>query len=155
MLRHHFAAIAVALALVAPAPALQTDDMATAVIDAMNAERAAYGVAPLHADPKLSAAAADRIADMFDAHYFSHNSPTGVQPWDWVEQEGYDYREVGENLALGYPTAPEIVDGWMHSSGHRANVLGAQFAEVGVAIAEGSPTHPYHGPTVVAIYGRR
>jgi len=153
MIRHYLTAIAVALALAAPVSAQKAT--VETVIDAMNAERASHGVAPLHIDPKLSAAAADRIADMFDGHYFSHFSPTGVQPWDWVEQEGYDYREVGENLALGYPTAPEIVDGWMHSPAHRANVLGGQFDEVGVAVAEGSPTRPYHGPTVVAIYGKR
>ncbi len=157
---HHvrLCAIALAVALAAPlsqARAQDTTDMAAAVIDAMNVERASHGLAPLRVEPKLSAAASNRIVDMFDGHYFAHTSPTGLEPWKWVEQEGYDYREFGENLALGYPSAESVVDGWMHSPLHRANVLNTRFQEVGVAIAEGSPARPYHGPTVVAIYGLR
>ncbi len=125
------------------------------VIRAMNRERAARGLAPLGINPRLAAAADDRIADMFDKHYFSHVSPDGIQPWNWVDQRGYDYRQVGENLALGYQSADSVVDGWMHSAGHRANVLGSHFRDVGVAVAEASPTTGYRGPTVVAIYGER
>ncbi|MDQ6800721.1 MAG: CAP domain-containing protein [Acidobacteriota bacterium] len=126
-----------------------------AVVDAMNRERAAHGLAPLGINSRLEAAADDRIADMLDKHYFSHVSPDGIQPWSWVDQRGYDYREVGENLALGYRSADSVVDGWMHSPGHRANVLGAHFREVGVAVSQVSPTTGYRGPTVVAIYGGR
>jgi uncharacterized protein YkwD len=92
---------------------------------------------------------------MLDKHYFSHVSPDGVAPWNRVDQRGYYYREVGENLALGYRSADSVVDGWMHSPGHRANVLGARFREVGVAVSPVSPTSGYRGPTVVAIYGER
>ncbi len=62
---------------------------------------------------------------------------------------------IGENLAAGYPTAAAIVGGWMHSEGHRENVLGRDFDEIGIAIADGSPRRPYGGPTVVALYGTR
>jgi uncharacterized protein YkwD len=155
MPQRHLVALAIALALAAPAYALDSNDMATAVVDAMNAERATHGLAPLHIDPKLVAAASDRLSDMFDGHYFAHRSPTGLQPWQWVEQEGYSYHDAGENLAVGYPSASSIVDGWMHSPGHRANVLGGQYVDVGVAVAPGSPTHDFIGPTVVAIYGSR
>jgi uncharacterized protein YkwD len=127
----------------------------SAVIDAMNRERSAHGLPPLDINFRLEAAADDRIADMFDKHYFSHMSPDGIQPWNWVDQRGYDYRKVGENLALGYTSAESVVDGWMHSPGHRANVLGAHFREVGVSVSQASPTNGYRGPTVVAIYGER
>jgi len=133
-----------------PATSFESD-----VVKAMNRERAAHGLAPLDLNARLEAAADDRIADMFEKHYFSHVSPDGIQPWNWVDQRGYDYREVGENLALGYRSADSVVDGWMHSPGHRANVLGAHFREVGVAVVDSSPTTGYRGPTVVAIYGER
>lgn len=126
-----------------------------AIVSAMNRERVAHGLTPLDVNVRLEAAADDRIADMFEKRYFSHVSPDGIQPWSWVDERGYSYREVGENLALGYPSADSIVDGWMHSPGHRANVLGAHFREVGVAVSQASPANGYRGPTVVAIYGGR
>lgn len=128
---------------------------AKALIADMNRERAAYGLRPLRANPQLSLAAGDRIGDMFAKHYFNHVSPDGINPFTWVDRRGYDYSEAGENLAVGYRTASRIVDGWMHSPGHRANILKADFHEVGIAIASGSPTRPYSGPTVVALYGSR
>ncbi len=126
-----------------------------AIVAAMNRERAAYGLRPLHVNSRLSLAASDRIGDMFDKRYFDHVSPDGVQPWAWAARRGYHYRLIGENLAVGYPSAGAVVDGWMHSPGHRANILGRNFDEVGVAIGSGSPAPGYRGPTVVALYGAR
>jgi len=136
-------------------PGRTVNGMAAAVVAAMNAERAENGLQPLRINDELSLAASDRISDMFRKHYFSHVSPDGLQPWSWAERRGYDYRRIGENLAVGYPAAAEIVDGWMHSPEHRANVLSRAFDEVGVAVAPGSPTRPFRGPTVVALYGER
>ena len=154
-------ALALALALIAPM-SLFADSrsrvrtgMAAAVVAEMNRERAVYGLKPLRINALLSDAAVDRLADMFGKRYFGHVSPDGVQPWSWVERRGYNYREVGENLAVGYPSAEEIVDGWMHSPHHRANILKGAFDEVGVAIAPGSPQRGFRGPTVVALYGER
>lgn len=128
---------------------------AEALVDAMNRERAAYGLKPLHLNQELSLAAGDRIDDMFAKHYFSHVSPDGIDPFSWADKRGYDYSEIGENLAVGYPTADDVVDGWMHSPGHRANILKADFDEIGIATAAASPTRTYAGPTVVAMYGTR
>lgn len=145
----------------APAPPVTVPEpshaspYATALIDAMNRERAAYGLMPLRLNGRLSLAAGDRINDMFAKHYFDHVSPDGIDPFSWVEKRGYDYTEIGENLAVGYRSAPGVVDGWMHSPGHRANILKSDFDEIGVAIAAGSPARPYAGPTVVALYGAR
>ena len=125
------------------------------LVAAMNRERAASGLGPLRLNAKLSAAAGDRIDDMFRKHYFDHVSPDGMQPFVWVARRGYDYSIVGENLAAGFPTAPAVVSGWMHSPGHRANILGRSFDEIGIAVADGSPLRPYSGPTVVAMYGAR
>lgn len=140
----------------ASAPAERTATVfETAIVDAMNRQRIAHGLAPLEVNVRLEAAADDRIADMLDKRYFSHVSPDGVQPWNRVDQRGYAYQRVGENLALGYRSADSVVDGWMRSPAHRANVLGARFREVGVAASQASPTDGYRGPTVVAIYGER
>jgi uncharacterized protein YkwD len=68
---------------------------------------------------------------------------------------GYRYRMAGENLAVGYRSSSAVVDGWMGSPGHRANILKSGFEEIGLAVANGSPTRGYGGPTVVALYGSR
>lgn len=138
-----------------PEPDRRATSFEAAVVEEMNRQRATFGLPPLRINSRLEAAADDRITDMFDKQYFSHVSPDGIQPWSWVEQHGYDYREFGENLAVGYPSADSVVDGWMHSPGHRANVLNRNFEEVGVAIAPESPTRSFRGPTIVAIYGER
>lgn len=142
-----------------PAPMLETrtatpvstDDVA--LIEAMNRERTSRGLSPLHVNQVLCAAAADRVRDMFAKHYFNHVSPDGIDPFTWAIRRGYDYRNLGENLAIGYRRAADVVDGWMHSPGHRRNLLGTKYDEVGVAIAHGSPTSRFAGPLVVAIYG--
>jgi uncharacterized protein YkwD len=125
------------------------------IISAMNRERAARGLRPLQLNLELTEAANDRIDDLFAQHYFAHVSPQGLQPFVWAERRGYDYRAMGENLATGYAMPQEVVDGWMHSPGHRANILGRDYDEVGVAVAGGSPVHAGGGPTVVALYGAR
>ena len=127
----------------------------TAIVDAMNRERAGYGLPPLRLNERLSLAAQDRITDMFDQRYFAHVAPDGTQPFVWLARHGYSYRRAGENLAVGYGTAGRVVGGWMSSPGHRANILGSGFDEVGIAIAPGAPLRGYAGPTIVAIYASR
>ena len=124
-------------------------------VDAMNRERLARGERPLRLNTVLCAAASDRVRDMFAQHYFAHEAPDGTQPFVWVDREGYDYREIGENLAVGYRTAEDVVDGWMHSPKHRDNVLNEAFVDVGIAVAPESPKRGFRGPVVVALYGVR
>jgi uncharacterized protein YkwD len=125
------------------------------VIAAMNRERAAHGLGPLRVNERLALAAQDRVTDLFKKRYFDHVSPDGVQPFVWAQRRGYDYAIIGENLAAGYRSAGAVVDGWMRSPGHRANILGRDFDEVGVAVAPGSPVGNYGGPTYVALYASR
>ena len=125
------------------------------IVAAMNRERAAYGLSPLRLNRQLSLAANDRVGDMFAKRYFDHVAPDGTQPFEWVGKRGYAYRTIGENLATGFRSADAIVGGWMRSPGHRANILGRHFDEVGVAVADGSPIRGYGGPLVVAMYGSR
>lgn len=128
---------------------------ARALVDAMNRQRAAYGLGPLRLNESLSLAATDRVADMFEQRYFAHVAPDGTQPFVWIHRRGYHYRTAGENLAVGYTTADRVVGGWMRSPGHRANILGRSFEEIGIAVANGAPLRGYGGPTVVALYASR
>ena len=127
---------------------------AAAILDEMNQHRRRYGLAPLSLNGKLSLAASDRVRDMFDQRYFDHVSPDGTQPFVWARHRGYRYSIIGENLAVGQRSAREVVNGWMSSPGHRANILGSSFRDCGLAIAQGSPTGRTRGYTFVALYAR-
>jgi uncharacterized protein YkwD len=127
---------------------------AEAIVAATNRERAAHGLRPLRLNQRLSLAAGNRVEDMLAKHYFAHVSPDGVEPFIWATRNGYKYRLIGENLALGYRGADRVVTGWMNSPGHRENILTAQFDEVGIAISSSSPSRGYRGPLVVAMYAK-
>lgn len=117
--------------------ARERDEGATLCL--LNAERKAQGLRPLRRDRALDAAARRHALDMRDRGFFAHDTPEGVTPHRRIAQAGYHpARLTGENLAKGEGSAGEaaaIVDGWMHSPGHRANVLRRRFEEIGVAIA--------------------
>ena len=103
-----------------------------------NRHRAENGRAALRYDATLDAAAEAKLKDMFDRQYFAHESPTGEGPADVIGKAGYDYVTVGENLALGnFADDRELVQAWMDSPGHRANILDAKFTEIGVAVGRG------------------
>lgn len=110
-----------------------------------NRQRADNGLKPLKENSLLNAAAQKKVQDMFDKQYFEHISPQGRGPSDLVTDVGYAYISVGENLALGnYGTDEKLVEAWMNSPGHRANILNTKFSEIGVAVAKGK----YEGKTV-------
>lgn len=158
-----FTAAVLTAALLAPASAYaetryrqRTQKISTAAIVAeMNYYRERAGLAPLRMDGRLSGAASDRIREMFGQRYFNHVAPDGTEPFIWLRRHSYRYSFVGENLAAGYPSARQIVAGWMRSPGHRANILSRNFRDVGLAISSGFPGRErIGGPTVVALYAR-
>jgi len=94
---------------------------------------------------KLDQVASAKANDMFVNQYFEHVSPSGVGPGDLAIKYGYDYILEGENLILGnFSSEKEVVQDWMNSPGHRANILNVRYAEIGVAIIKGT----YKGETV-------
>ncbi len=125
------------------------------VVALMNEHRAGHGLAPLHHDADLSKAADDRMRDMVDGAWWSHESPEGTSPFIWLRARNYDYAYAGENLAVGFETARLLVASWMESAGHRQNILGVQFSDCGIAIIEGSTKGPMSGKSVVVMFGRR
>ncbi len=108
------------------------------VVEFTNKHRDQNGLAPLHLNSKLSAAAEAKIDDMFAQQYFEHQSPDGKNPADIISEANYEYIVVGENLALGsFKDDETLVQAWMDSPGHRANILKDKFLEIGVAVRKG------------------
>ncbi len=106
------------------------------IIDATNKERIKEGLTPFQTNNLLIASAKVKVDDMFARQYFEHAAPTGEGVSDLVDDTGYTYIVVGENLALGnFDTAEELVTAWMNSPGHRANILNKNYKELGVYAA--------------------
>ena len=108
------------------------------VIRLVNDIRKQNGLSPLTANWELSRVARYKSQDMVDNRYFAHNSPTYGTPFEMMRAFGLSFRTAGENIAYGYATPQAVVDGWMNSSGHRANILNASYKQIGVGyVAQG------------------
>jgi uncharacterized protein YkwD len=103
------------------------------VIRLVNQERANNGdLPPLKRDNALDAAAYGHSQDMGVNDFFSHTGSNGSSPWDRMRTAGYYFNYAGENIAGGYSSPQWVMQGWMNSSGHRANILNSSFREIGV-----------------------
>lgn len=102
------------------------------VVELTNQERAKNGLKPLSLDTELSKVAREKSRDMQSKGYFSHTSPTYGSPFDMMKKFGISYRSAGENIAMGQRTPEEVVNAWMNSSGHRANILNSSYTHIGV-----------------------
>lgn len=143
-----------ALLLAFATPLFATDITPDSVLSEMNSYRAKEGLSPLHFDLRLVLAAGDRMQDMEDLEYWSHEAPDGRSPFVWLKPHGYDFRFAGENLATGFETVELLVEGWMESPGHRANILSSDYADVGIAVIDGSTTHRATGKSIVVLFGK-
>lgn len=102
------------------------------VIRLVNEIRVQNGLQALSADWELSRVARYKSQDMVDNRYFSHTSPTYGTPFQMIRAFGLSYRSAGENIAYGYAAPQAVVNAWMNSSGHRANILNASYTRIGV-----------------------
>jgi uncharacterized protein YkwD len=150
MMRKVLAGLAVLIATAASASEITKET----VIGQMNVRRLSRGLPPLREDPRLTLAAEDRMRDMEDNAYWSHTSPDGRSPFDWLAPRGYDFWFAGENLAAGFETAEILVEGWMESEGHRDNIMSAIFQDCGIAIIEGAITKKSAGKSIVVLFAR-
>jgi len=108
------------------------------VIAETNKHRATEGLAPLTMNAQLNASAKVKLDDLFARQYFAHSAPTGEGPSDLITAQEYEYITVAENLALGnYENDRVLVQAWMDSPGHRANIMSGNFEEIGVAVGQG------------------
>ncbi len=132
-----------------------TDVADTSLLNATNQQRKANNQSSLKLNYKLDQAAQAKAADMVARNYWSHTTPENKTPWNFIDKVDYNYQKAGENLAYGFVTSSETINGWMHSQAHRENLLDATFTEVGFGIAN-SEDYIGKGPetVIVAIYAR-
>jgi Cysteine-rich secretory protein family len=108
------------------------------IINLTNSERQKEGLAPLKDNRKLDASSQIKLEDIFAKQYFEHTSPSGVDVSGLAGQTGYEFIILGENLAMGnFEDDQALVDAWMSSPGHRANILNPNFTEIGVSVSRG------------------
>ena len=105
-------------------------DFASQVAALVNAERAKYGLSALTMDTKVQQAALVRAKET--AQSFSHTRPNGSSFSTALTEAGVSYRTAGENIAYGQSTPQQVMNAWMNSSGHRANILNANYTTIGV-----------------------
>ncbi|MBZ6176115.1 TerD family protein [Streptomyces olivaceus] len=113
------------------------------VLTLTNRERAGAGLPALAPDDRLARAAQAHSADMVARDFYSHTDPDGGRPWDRAAAAGSSRRTVGENIACGQRSPAEVVEGWMNSPGHRANILTSDFTHLGVGLAGGGRAGTY------------
>lgn len=109
------------------------------IIELSNNARADQGLPVLMRNSTLDESAMLKAQDMVANNYFAHDDPVnGTTPWEWFKAAGYNYTFAGENLAMNFSEAEEAMDAWMDSPTHKANILNANYNEIGVAVVVGN-----------------
>lgn len=106
------------------------------VIKLVNVQRARRGLQSLRKNTTLAKIARYKAQDMVNRHYFSHISPTYGSPFKMMENFGIRFSAAGENIAMGQRTPQEVMNAWMNSPGHRANILSPSYTQIGVGFAK-------------------
>ncbi|TVR44692.1 MAG: CAP domain-containing protein [Planctomycetota bacterium] len=110
------------------------DRWAGDMLAAVNGQRTALGLQPLRWHRKLEIASLKHADDMLANDYFSHTGLDGSTPGMRVSRENYNFITVGENIAMGYTSITAVMNAWMNSPGHRANILNPDYTEMGAAV---------------------
>jgi uncharacterized protein YkwD len=136
----------------APNAAVPSSRVAADVIALTNAERTHHRRVVLRANRRLMRAAQLQADQMARARHMAHVLPGTRYPstLDRIAAADYRWNSVGENVAFGQPNAARVLDSWMHSRGHRANILNANFTEMGAGYAVDRSGRPYY----VQVFGR-
>jgi uncharacterized YkwD family protein len=108
------------------------------VVQLVNQQRAKAGLRPLTHRADVKNVAQKKAEDMINSNYFSHTSPNYGSPFDMLKTFGISYSYAGENIAKGQKTPQEVMNAWMNSSGHRANILKPEFDTIGVGFYHGA-----------------
>lgn len=132
-----------------------TNTSVETLLESTNQKRKLNNADSLTLNQSLSTAAQQKAQDMATKNYWSHVTPDGKQPWYFIEQTGYSYAKAAENLAYGFGSSSETINGWMNSDQHRKAMLDSKFSEVGFGIVN-VPNYQDKGPEtiVVALYGQ-
>lgn len=124
--------------LVTRNPDLLSAVITSVLVDLTNSNRLTQNLVALTPNSTLALAAQLKANDMAEKSYFAHTSPEGKSPWYWFQEGGYQFLYAGENLAVNFSESQEVVQAWMNSEGHRANILNDKFSEIGIAMAPGT-----------------
>ncbi len=121
----------------APKPSAPAASGAVArVVELVNAERAQAGCSAVKVNATLTQAAQNHSEDMAASGIMSHTGSDGSDPGARITRAGYTWSTYGENVAYGYSTPEQVMNGWMTSPGHKANILNCSFEEIGVGLAQ-------------------
>ncbi|WP_235560918.1 CAP domain-containing protein [Bacillus sp. FJAT-28004] len=115
------------------------------VLKIVNSERAKSGLQALSMNEPLSKMALVKAQDMINNNYFDHNSPTYGSPFDMMKQYNITYSYAGENIAKGQPTPQQVMNDWMNSPGHRANIMKSNFTKIGIGYYKGAWVQEFTG----------
>lgn len=116
-----------------------TNIKATDLYQLTNQKRSATGVSTLRIDHRLEQAALAKVQDMFAKNYWAHYAPDGsTTPWQFILAAGYAYKFAGENLAKDFDTSVSVVEAWLASPSHRANLLNSNYKDIGIVTVNGS-----------------
>ena len=127
-----------ALVLACGAVTVRAETPEGQVLNLINKERAKVGCPDLVANPQLMEAAELHSRDMAQSNFYAHEGLDGKNPGDRMRAQGYRSGTWGENIAAGYKSAGEAVNGWMASAGHRKNILNCRFTETGIGMTHQS-----------------
>lgn len=132
-----------------------TSTSSATLLEETNGQRAENDAKILRLDESLSAAAQLKARDMAKRNYWSHVTPDNKQPWHFIDKTGFKYSQAAENLAYGFNSSEDTVNGWMNSPQHRKVMLDNNLTDVGFGIAN-ARNYQDHGPEtiVVAIYAK-
>ena len=128
----------------------QTNLSRASLLAITNQDRATNSEPALRFNTNLNTAAQNKANDMVSNNYWAHISPSGKTPWSFIISSGYQYQLAGENLAYGFLNSSDVLTAWMNSQEHRANILNANYEDVGFGIAE-SANYINQGPRVIVV----
>ena len=111
-------------------------DLEREIYNLVNEVRIGNGLTALKINEKLVEAARSHAQDMVEKNYFSHNTPYGKRFTGWIEETGYRFSYVGENLARNYQSAYGTVEGWLASETHYENIIHKHYTETGVGVVD-------------------
>ncbi len=130
----------------------KSDITIASLLSQTNQVRQKENLSKLAINSKLNDAAYKKAQNMIELQYWEHDAPDGTKPWKWLGEVGYDYDQAGENLAKNFSNTEAVMDAWLKSASHKANIMNKYYSEVGFAILdgkmEGAPTS-----LIVAFYG--
>jgi len=128
----------------------QSSFSSAALLSQTNQDRTTDHENSLTLNTELAQAAQAKANDMVSNNYWAHVSPSGKTPWTFILASGYKYSQAGENLAYGFSSSSQVINAWMASPEHRANMLKSSYSDVGFGVAESS-NFEGQGPKVIVV----